>query len=402
MPQPGPGKLRNSLFREARDGDALTIIARLSAAGFPDLPRDGLLVLAAMTLGSPAVGDLAQRLGTTEEAVTLTIGTLIQSGYLRPAVMPDSGQATTAPTERARAAVRAAVGAIVTARWADFPFREGDIVISTPLKSGTTWAQMMCALLVFLAPGLPAPLSELSPWLDWQRTTRDEVYAQLAAQEHRRFIKTHTPLNEMAIHPEVTYIVVARHPLDAAVSLCHQEYLPNKSPHRSPAGQRADSPEPGQLGDRVHEWLLRWIDTDDTSSVNRDSLPSVVGHLTDAWARRGEPNVVLLHYDDLSADLEGEMRRLAARLAVTVPEEKWPGLVEAATFKQMRAAADQLQPLPGMGEKHQAMFFRRGTSGAGRELLTAAELARYHAQAARIAPPDLLAWLHRGDGARGA
>jgi aryl sulfotransferase len=380
---------------EAREGDARTIIARLSAAGFPDLSRDGLLVLAAMTLGSPAVGDLAQRLGITEAAATLTIDTLIQSGYLRTAVVPDSGPATTAPTERARAAGRAAVGAIVTARWADFPFRPGDIVISTPLKCGTTWAQMMCALLALQTPGLPAPLTELSPWLDWQRTTRDEVFAQLAAQEHRRFIKTHTPLNEMALHSQVTYIVVARHPLDAAVSLCHQEYLQRKGPHRPSAGQRDDSPAPGQLDDRVHEWLLRWIDSEDPSPVNRDSLPSVVGHLADAWARCGAPNVVLLHYDDLAADLEGEMRCLATRLAVTVPEEKWPDLVEAATFKQMRAAADQLQPLPGMGEKDQAMFFRRGTSGAGRELLTAAELARYYSQAARIAPPDLLAWLHR-------
>ena len=31
-------------------------------------------------------------------------------------------------------------------------------------------------------------------------------------------------------------------------------------------------------------------------------------HLSDAWARRGEPNVLLVHYDDLLADLEGQMR----------------------------------------------------------------------------------------------
>ena len=47
----------------------------------------------------------------------------------------------------------------------------------------------------------------------------------------------------------------------------------------------------------------------------------------DAWARRDEPNVVLVHYDDLFADLEGEMRRLADRLGIAVPEERWPELV---------------------------------------------------------------------------
>ena len=48
-------------------------------------------------------------------------------------------------------------------RWERFAFRQGDIVISTRSKSGTTWLQMICALLVFQTPDLPAPLPELSP-----------------------------------------------------------------------------------------------------------------------------------------------------------------------------------------------------------------------------------------------
>src|SRR4030095_14686803 len=106
-----------------------------------------------------------------------------------------------------------------SARWDGFPFRPGDIVISTRSKSGTTWMQMICALLIFRTPDLPAPLSTLSPWLDWLVTPRDEVYARLEAQQHRRFIKTHTPLDGVPLDPRVTYIVVARHTLDMAVSL---------------------------------------------------------------------------------------------------------------------------------------------------------------------------------------
>src|ERR1700675_3777228 len=70
-----------------------------------------------------------------------------------------------------------------SARWAGFPFRQGDIVISTRSKSGTTWMQMICALLIFQTPDLPAPLAELSPWLDWLVAPRDEVYARLFAQK---------------------------------------------------------------------------------------------------------------------------------------------------------------------------------------------------------------------------
>lgn len=52
-------------------------------------------------------------------------------------------------------------------RWTGFEHRPGDIVISTRSKCGTTLAQMMCAILVFGTPDLPTPLSEISPWLDW-------------------------------------------------------------------------------------------------------------------------------------------------------------------------------------------------------------------------------------------
>src|SRR5689334_13144096 len=104
-------------------------------------------------------------------------------------------------------------------RWTDFPFRDGDIAISTRSKMGTTWMQMICALLVFQSPQLPSPLAQLSPWLDHLVAPRDEVYEKLRAQQHRRFIKTNTPLDGLPIDQRATYIVVGRHPLDTAVSL---------------------------------------------------------------------------------------------------------------------------------------------------------------------------------------
>jgi hypothetical protein len=283
-----------------------------------------------------------------------------------------------------------------SARWLGFPFRQGDIVISTRSKSGTTWMQMICALLVFRNPRLPAPLSELSPWLDWLITPHDEVLARLSAQEHRRFIKTHTPLDGIPIDTRATYIVVARHPLDMAVSLYHQgdnldrvrirQLTAQPEPHRPP------SPPPP-----LREWLLSWVDRDAAPNEQLDSLPGVMWHLSDAWARRGEENVVLVHYDDLSADLEAAMRRIAARLGIHVPTQTWPYLIESATFEHMRARAHQLVPDPSGVLKDSAAFFRRGTSGSGRELLTADELAHYRTRAAQLAQPELLAWLHRED-----
>jgi aryl sulfotransferase len=281
-----------------------------------------------------------------------------------------------------------------SARWLDFPFRDGDIVISTRSKNGTTWMQMICALLVLGTPELPAPLARLSPWLDWLVEPRDEVFGRLAAQPHRRFIKTHTPLDGVPIDPRVSYVVVARHPLDAAVSLWHQGGNLDRVRLAELTGQPAPDAPPAPRRP-LREWLPQWIDQDVDPRDELDSLPGVLWHLTDAWARRDQPNVILVHYDDLRADLAGQMRRLADRLGVTVPERRWPELVEAATFTRMRARAEDLAPDPSGVFRDRKAFFRRGGSGQGRELLDEAELARYQARTAALAPPDLLAWLHR-------
>jgi aryl sulfotransferase len=278
-----------------------------------------------------------------------------------------------------------------SARWLDFPLRDGDIVISTRAKTGTTWVQMICALLIFQTPRLPAPLGRLSPWLDHLVAPREDVYARLAAQEHRRFIKTHTPLDGIPFDSRATYIVTARHPLDLAVSLYHHSHNIDRVRFRALVG-RPEPAEPPPPPKPLREWLLAWIAAADDPRESLDSLPGVIWHLSDAWSRRDEPNVLLVHYDDLSTDLEGQMRRIAERLGVAVDEQTWPTLVRAATFESMKGSAETLAPSPEI-LKSNAAFFRSGTSGAGREILTDEEFAAYNARVAKLAPPDMLTWL---------
>ena len=96
--------------------------------------------------------------------------------------------------------------------------------------------------------------------------------------------------------------------------------------------------DPGapRLGDRP---LLAVGRRPDDPTAGRRSRPVSrrrVHHLSTFWAVRDRPNVVLFHYDELKADLEGQMRRLAAHLGISVPEERWPELVDAATFERMQ------------------------------------------------------------------
>lgn len=107
-------------------------------------------------------------------------------------------------------------------RWDALQLRDGDIIISAPSKSGLTWTQRLVSLLVFDGPDLPGPLSTVSPWLDQTIRPIEEVVATLDAQQHRRFIKTHTPLDGLVLDDRVSYICVGRDPRDAAVSMLYQ------------------------------------------------------------------------------------------------------------------------------------------------------------------------------------
>ena len=281
-----------------------------------------------------------------------------------------------------------------SARWWDFPFRPGDIVVSTRSKSGTTWVQMICLLLVFRTPDLPGRLGRLSPWLDWLVEPKEDVFARLAAQTHRRVIKTHTPLDGV--------------PLDAARHLHRggtpparhgRLPLPPQRQHRSPPHGRAHRatrdgpPAPARRctsgcvrvrrlgGRRPRQWL--------------DTLPGAMLHLSDAWARRHEPNVVLVHYDDLVTDLDGSMRRLAGLLGI---RRRRGALAGTRAGRHVRVDARRRRaPDADLGVlKDPAAFFRQGTSGDGR---SAPERRRDGATTVpgwpAMAPADLLAWLHR-------
>jgi hypothetical protein len=112
-----------------------------------------------------------------------------------------------------------------SARWEGFPFRADDIIIDTPSKSGTTWMQTLCAMLVLDSVEFGRPLTEISPSLEMQINNRAEVLASLEAQEHRRLVKSHTPLDGVPVAEGVTYVCVARDPRDVTLSFQHHRAL---------------------------------------------------------------------------------------------------------------------------------------------------------------------------------
>ena len=102
--------------------------------------------------------------------------------------------------------------------WNNFRFRDDDIFIATYAKTGTTWTQQIVAQLLF-ADADDLPVADMSPWLDLRVPPNDVKLAALEAQKHRRFIKTHLPLDALVYSPKGKYIYVARDGRDVVWSM---------------------------------------------------------------------------------------------------------------------------------------------------------------------------------------
>jgi aryl sulfotransferase len=287
-----------------------------------------------------------------------------------------------------------------SARWDGFRPRSDDIVIATSYKAGTTWLQGICACLVFQAPEPPVPQDELTPWLDAVFSGPiDEVLAQLDGLSNRRYIKTHLPFDGLPYHPQVKYVFVGRDGRDVFMSLWN--HWNNMSPEfvaaLNDAPDRPGPPFPPPPDD-IRAAFDDWLSTG-TFPWERDGYPfwSHLAHARTWWDQRHRENVLHVHFADLLADLDGEMRRISAFLDIPVDEGRWPALVEAVRFDAMKAKAGKLAPGATKGVwKDTKNFFHKGTNRRWEGVLTAEQAARYERIAAERLDPALARWLAHG------
>jgi aryl sulfotransferase len=266
-------------------------------------------------------------------------------------------------------------------RWEGFVHRPGDIFVCTPPKAGTTWMQTIVASLMWPDGDAPGVVGHISPWVDARFEPVDVILERLEAQPHRRFIKTHTPPDGIPWFPTGSYIAVGRDGRDALMSFDNHLAHMRSDILRDDEGAPAMPPYSGD----VHELFEFWLTTGDYLAT-----------IAQWWERRDEPNVVLVHYNDMKADLEGQMRRVAAFLELEVPENKWPAVVERCTFDSMRDRSSEIADFDRIFEGGAESFLYKGTNERWRGVLTDDELARYEMRVAELLPPDAVDWLEHG------
>jgi aryl sulfotransferase len=288
-------------------------------------------------------------------------------------------------------------------RWQLYRPREDDIVISTSFKSGTTWMQAIVLQLVFLGKEAPLVLHEVSPWIDVRWRPVQDIIGQIDAQQHRRFLKTHLALDGLPFYPQVKYIVVGRDARDVFMSLWnhYSNYTESLYARLNDTPGRVGDPLPPCPRD-VHEFWHQWI-TRGWFEWEEEGYPfwGNMHHTKTWWEFRHLDNILFVHFNDLLADLEAEIRRIADFLDIKVSNKAMPDVANAVSFSTMKAIADKMNPGAWKVWKNGGQtFFFKGTNGRWKGVLSESELDLYRSTLARVFPPDCAHWLEQGRTAR--
>ena len=272
--------------------------------------------------------------------------------------------------------------------WAGFQPREGDVLLITPAKSGTTWTQSMIAMLLYGTAELPDRLGALSPWIDGGFGTLDDYLADLARQSGRRVIKTHTPADGVPMWQDVPVVASFRHPLEVFLSI--RKHLAN-------AKSIDEHPLLAPIDQALPVFLEGTLDKDD---IDKDALSVIVRHFEQMVLTPHVPHKLVLNYAQMKRDHRGTVDRLDAFLGTGASPELRAEITEATSFGAMKTRAADFAPEANNDLWHDdKAFFAGGQSGHWRASFTDDQIAAYDAAFAALLPdPGHRAWIETGEG----
>eukprot|EP00756_Hemistasia_phaeocysticola_P029791 Hpha_TRINITY_DN16253_c1_g5::TRINITY_DN16253_c1_g5_i1::g.12164::m.12164/K01025/SULT1; sulfotransferase len=251
-----------------------------------------------------------------------------------------------------------------------FEHRKGDVWVVSYVKSGTTWTIGIVASLY----GHPAahyaghlqkttynfaPQPEL-PDLGWGSDGFGHSIAALNAWPSPRCFKSHWPSRDhVAANGKSRFIYVMRNAQDQITS--HWNQVWGMGFHYGTENLTLDGGWDGFFED----WLAGDVENG-----------SWFDHIASWWARREDPDVLIVRYEELKADPAAGIRRIAAFVGVEADEAKVTETVELTSFQKMREA-DQadvgLYFLRSLGVLR-TTHIRSGVAGSGAGRFSAAQL----------------------------
>jgi len=288
-------------------------------------------------------------------------------------------------------------------RWDLYQPRDGDVVVSTAYKAGTTWTQLIVLTLLNPDAEQIADVSAQSPWPDRRFGQGRETLARmLAARDRDRplCLKTHLPLDALPWHQQVRYVVVGRDPRDVFMSLYnhYSNYNDVMYGRLNDAGCVGE-PIPRCPSDPRELWRS-WI-TRGWFEWEQEGWPfwSNMGHTRSYWDYRGLSNLLFVHYGEMFADPHTQIARIARFIGIEADDALIDRVVRRTSFDVVKRNAGKLMGrLSETWRGGPQAFFHSGGGGRWRGVLTDEDLELYEEAKARVLAPQCARWLEEGGG----
>jgi aryl sulfotransferase len=235
----------------------------------------------------------------------------------------------------------------------------------------------------------------MSLWVDLAFVPLPVMLEGLEAQTHRRFLKSHLPLDGLPYQSKVKYLVVCRDGRDIGMSMWnhysnYNELFFNRAEAR---GKELGMEFPAPQED-INTFWRDWC-TKEVLDSQSDGWPhwSDLHVMQSWWEHRHLPNIKLVHYANMLADTPGAIREVAAFLGIDVSDARVNEIAGMVSFDNMKANGDKYAPGGGrIWEGGTDTFFNKGTNERWREEITPENLALYDQAADRALSPDCRRW----------
>jgi aryl sulfotransferase len=274
--------------------------------------------------------------------------------------------------------------------WNEFRFRDDDIIINAYSKSGTTWVQQIVAQLLWNGAD-HVVLSEVSPWIDCRFPSKEERLEIVEGQSHRRFLKSHLPVDTLVFSPKAKYLYIGRDGRDVLWSLYNHHRILKKDVIESiDSVPERIGPPLGHVTSSVIEYFR--------SCLDKDGYPwwPYWEHILSWWQIKDLPNVMLVHFSNLKRDMPGEVRRIAKFLDIAIDRSQWETILEHCSFEYMKANAAQSVPFEGSIFESAATFMHKGTNSRWVDMLTTDDINHYEQVARERLGEECAYWLSTG------
>jgi hypothetical protein len=234
-----------------------------------------------------------------------------------------------------------------------------DVFVCTYSKSGTNWAMQIAYQIAHRAQGDFAHVHDVVAWPDAPLPgivpLTDPLPLQ-SAPTGLRVIKTHLESPYVPYHPAAKYILILRDPKDVFVS----SYFFSR----------------GMLPGARMMPVADWLDLFLSDSFPYGSWPA---HLASYWPWRTRPNVLLLTFEAMKADLAGAVQQIADLMGVALTGAEREQVITKSTFASMKAIDHKFTPKAPFPFNHlmgRPVMIRQGEQGSAAAVLTLAQQAR--------------------------